>query len=233
MAKKKDLKDKTEDRIVAVEEALGKGEQFIEKNKNLLFYILLGILLIIGGYLGYRKFILGPKQQEAQAQMFTAEMYFERDSLNLALNGDGTNPGFLQIIDEYSATKSGNLARYYAGICYLKLGEFENAINHLKDFDSEDLVLGAMALGAIGDCYIELGDNEKALKHYLDAANLNANDFTSPMFLMKAGWTYELMGNYDKAIETYEKLKKEHYRSNESRDVEKYIARAKGLAGKS
>jgi tetratricopeptide (TPR) repeat protein len=225
MAKKS---DKTEEKIAAVEHALDKGEQFFEKNKNLIFYVLLGIIVIVGGIFGYNKFILGPKQSEAQSQMFYAEQYFEKDSLKLAMNGDGTNPGFIQIIDEYGSTKSGNLARYYLGICYLKTGEFQQAIDNLEDFSSDDQIIGPMAIGATGDAYLELGDTQKAVDKYLKAADKKNNNFTTPMFLMKAGMAYEILGQYDKAVGVYEKIQKEHFKSFESRDIEKYIARAKG-----
>jgi tetratricopeptide (TPR) repeat protein len=231
MSKTKEKIQKTEDRIVAVESALGKGEQFIEKNKNLLFYILLGIIVVVGGYLGYRKWIKAPREQKAQAAMFIAEHYFEVDSLKLALNGDGTNLGFLGMIDEYGSTKAGNLSNYYAGICYLKLGQYNDAIKYLEDFESDDQIIGPMSLGATGDAHLELNDNQKALEFYLMAAEKKNNDFTTPMFLMKAAWIYEMNNDYAKALECYEKIKKEHNRSFEARDVEKYIARAKSLGG--
>jgi len=220
--------DKTGDKILAVESALGKGEQFLEKNKNLLFYILLGIIVVVGGIFAYNKFIKAPKEREAQSVMFFAEQYFEKDSLDLAINGDGTNPGFLQIVDDYGSTKQGNLARYYLGISYLKKGEFETAIDYLKKFKSDDHIVGPMALGAIGDAYIELGQTETAIEYYLKAVDKNNNDFTSPMFLLKTGWAYETLGQYDKAVEVYTKIQKEHFKSYEARDIEKYIAFAKG-----
>ncbi len=228
MAKKT---DKTEEKIAAVEMALDKGEQFFEKNKNLLFYILLGIIIIVGGIFAYKKFILGPKQIEAQSAMFYAEQYFEKDSLKLAMKGDGTNPGFIQILDQYGSTKSGNLAKYYLGICYLKTGDFQQAIDKLEGFSSDDQIISAMAIGAAGDAYLELGNKEKALEKYLKASEKRDNNFTAPMFLMKAGWTYELLGQFDKAVSMYEKIQKEHNRSFEARDIEKYIARAKGSMG--
>jgi tetratricopeptide (TPR) repeat protein len=231
MAKNKEKIQKTEDRIVAVESALGKGEQFIEKNKNILFYVLLGILLIVGGYLGYRKYIATPREREAQAAMFGAEHYFGIDSLKLALNGDGTYMGFLDIIDEYGSTKSGNLAHYYAGICYLKMGQFEAAVEQLEEFDSDDQIVGPMGLGATGDAYLELNQPDKALEYYLKAAEKKDNDFTTPMFLMKAAWVYEMQGDWTKALELYTKIKKEHFRSYEANDIDKYIARAKGMSG--
>ncbi len=231
MAKNKEKIQKAEDRIVAVESALSKGEQFVEKNKNLLFYILLGILVVIGGYLAYHKYVMGPKEKEAQAAMFVAEHYFEVDSLNIALNGDQANMGFLDIIDQYGSTKSGNLAQYYAGICYLRLGQFDNAIASLKEFSSDDKIIQPMALGAIGDAYLELNDNTNALVYYMKAVDAQSNDFTAPMFLMKAAWVHELNGDYTKALELYTKIKKEHFKSFEARDVDKYIARATALAG--
>jgi tetratricopeptide (TPR) repeat protein len=228
MAKKS---DKTEEKIAAVEHALDRGEQFFEKNKNLIFYILLGIIIVVGGIFAYKKFILGPKELDAQSQMFYAEQYFEKDSLKLAINGDGTNPGFIQIVDEFGSTKTGNLAKYYLGICYLKTGEFQQAIDNLEDFSSDDQIIAPMAIGATGDAYLELGDTQKALDNYLKAAEKKDNDFTAPMFLLKAGWAYEILGQYDKAIGVYEKIQKEHFKSFEARDIEKYIAHAKGLMG--
>ncbi|MFA5781459.1 MAG: tetratricopeptide repeat protein [Bacteroidales bacterium] len=227
MAKEQDTK--VGKNIHAVEEALSKTEHFIEKNQKIILYIVGALVVLIGGYMAFKKFYLGPKETEAQSQMFWAEKYFEKDSLNLALNGDGNYLGFLDIIDEYGMTKSADLAHYYAGMCYLKKGQFEEAIDHLKDFDSDDQIVSSMAKGALGDAYMELGDNDKALDYYMKAADNNNNLFTTPMFLMKAGWTYEIMGNYAEALKLYERIQKDYYKSYESREIEKYIARAKGM----
>ena len=226
MAKKKDKKDEP---IVAVEEALSKTELFFEKNKNIITYALLGLIVIIGGFLLYKNYIQAPREREAQSQMYGAENYFAMDSFNLAINGDGNYRGFLDIVNEYGGTKSGNLAKYYLGICYLQIGKYDEAIHYLKKFKSKDEIVSSMALGAIGDAYLELGDNENAIKYYLKAANKNDNDFVTPLFLMKAAWTAEILGQYDKAVESYEKIKKDYFRSNEARVIDKYIARAKGL----
>jgi tetratricopeptide (TPR) repeat protein len=229
MAKKA---DKTEDRIVAVEEAFSKTERFIEDNQKLIL-IVLGVLIVgILGYFGFKKYYLGPRETEAQAQMFMAEKYFEADSLNKALNGDGPNPGFLQIIDDYGMTKCANLAHYYAGIVYLKKGEYQNAIDQLKKFSNDDNVVGQMAYGAMGDAYMEMKDASKAADYYVKGADLINNDLITPMLMMKAGWAYESLGNYDKALDLYKKLKENYLRSAEGRDIDKYIARATELAGK-
>jgi tetratricopeptide (TPR) repeat protein len=226
MAKKK---EKAEKNILAVEEALSKTELFIEKNQKTLYLVIGIIVVIVLGVFGFKKLYIAPKEKEAQSQMFMAEKYFGKDSLQLALNGDGNYLGFLDIIDDYKLTKSANLARYYAGICYLHLEDFETAIEYLQKFKGRDQMVSAMAKGALGDAYMELDNRSKALDHYLEAAELNENEFTTPMFLMKVGMTYELMGEHQKALEVYEKIKKDYPSSFENRSIDKYIARAKGL----
>src|SRR5210317_918418 len=140
-----------EDRMVAVEEALGKTEQFVEKNQKILMYVIMGFIAVVLLYFGYQKFYIGPMESNAQDQIFMAQKYFEKDSLNRALYGDGNALGFIDIIDDYGSTKTGNLARYYAGICYLRMGNYEEAIEYLESHDPVDQLIGPMALGGLGD----------------------------------------------------------------------------------
>lgn len=228
MAKKK---DNTEERIVAVEEALSSTEQFIEKNQKILTYIVGGIIVIILVFFGYKKYVMAPKEKAAEVAIFNAQYYFDQDSIDLALDGDGINAGFLEIIDDYGSTKEGNLAKYYAGICYFNKGEYETAIDYLNKFSASDQVLSSMALGAIGDSYMQLGDANKAADYYMKAAHKNKNDFVSPAFLIKAAWSYEVMGNWQKALDTYEGIKKEFPKTKEARDLDKSIARTKANLG--
>ena len=218
--------------IENVSQALSKAEQFIENNKKIISVLAIAIILIAGGIWAYKKLYIAPMEKEAYAQMFVAEQYFEKDSFQLALNGDGNNWGFVKIIDEYSPTKAGNLAQYYAGICYLHLGKFQQAIDALEDFDSDDKLVAPIAKGATADAYVELGKTDKALSLYLKAAKLNKNEFTSPIYLMKAAQIAELLNDYNKALEIYKEIKKEFPRSSEGRQIEKYIARAEILAKK-
>ncbi len=221
--------DKTEGGIVAVEEALSKSERFIEQNQKLLTIIIGAIVIVVLIFFAFKRFYMAPKEQEVKEQMFMAERYFEIDSLNLALNGDGMYPGFLEVIDDYGMTQGANLAEYYAGICYLKMGNYNDAIDHLKSFKAKDHVLGPMAKGAIGDAYMELGQPGKAADYYTEAASIEDNEFTTPLFLMKAGWTFETQKDYKKALEAYEKIKFNFPNTNEGREIDKYITRVKGL----
>jgi len=208
----------------SVENALSKTEQYIEENQKSLTIILLAIVVVVGGYLGYKKFYLEPANREAQESMYVAENYFEQDSFLLALEGDGANYGFLDVVDEYGITKTGNLAHYYAGICYMRTGDFEEAIDHLEKFDGEDIMVGSLALGAIGDCNLELGNKKEAALLYNKAAIRKKNSFTSPIFLKKAGMVYEDLGELDKAMKAYTEIKKEYPESEEGKVIDKYIA---------
>lgn len=222
----KDQKKK-EDGFEQLEDALTNSEQFIEKNQKMIINVVIGLVIIIGAYFGYNKFISEPKAVEAENQIFGAQNYFEKDSFNLALNGDGNILGFLEIIDKYGATPSGNLANFYAGLSYLYLGNYENAIKHLKKFSSDDLLMANMAMANIGDAYMQLGDYKNAADHYKKAAASNVNDFSTPIFLMKNGIALEKSGDYAGAMKSYELIEKDHPNSAEARDIEKYIERAK------
>ncbi|MBN1598777.1 MAG: tetratricopeptide repeat protein [Bacteroidales bacterium] len=221
MSKKKDAHH--ESGFETVESALTRTEQYIEENRKSLSIIITLIILVVGGYIAYKKLILGPKEIEAQSQIYRAEQYFEKDSFLLALEGDGDAYGFIDIIDDYSMTETGNLAQYYAGICYLRLGEYENAIEHLKNFDTNDRLVSTIAIGSIGDAYIELDELEKAVSFYEKAVSKNKNDFTTAIYLKKEGLAYEALGNYKKALAAYEQIKREFPNSDEARDIDKYI----------
>lgn len=227
MAKKTEEKEEV---IVDIQEVYSKSETFINTYKKQITYIVGGLLAIVAGYFGYVNLYLNPLELEAQAEMFKAERYFEQDSLDKAVNGDGIALGFVDIVDLYSGTKSANLAHYYLGICYLKQGLFEEAIDELDDFSSSDVMLSSVALGAKGDAYMETGETEKAIGLYLDAANANPNNFTSPIYLMKAGKALEANGEYSDALSTYKEIQEEYPESQEGREIEKYIARASSFA---
>ncbi|MBL4593788.1 MAG: tetratricopeptide repeat protein [Flavobacteriales bacterium] len=217
------------DTIVDVQEVYSKTETFIENNKKILSIVILGAIVIIGGYFGYKKLIIAPMEIEAQADMFMAEKYFEQDSLQKAINGDGLNYGFIEIVDEYSGTKAANLAHYYLGICYRNTGEYEYAIDELKSFSSSDIMISTIALGAIGDSYMELNDIDEAISYYEKAVTEGDNNLTSPIYLYKAGLAYEDKQDFTAAAAKYKTIKADYPDSKEAQTIDKYIARAESL----
>lgn len=223
----KNKKIKQEKNFQEVEGALTKTEQYIEENQKTLTIIVIVIIVIIASYFAYMKFYVKPLNSEAASQMFVAEQYFEADSFNLAINGDGNYLGFLDIIDEYGVTKSANLAYYYAGVSYLHLGKYQKAIDYLKKFDSDDHIIAPIAIGDIGDAYSELGNNDDAISYYLKAADKDNNNFTAPIYLMKAAKTYEANNDYKNSLEIYKRIQDNYPKSKQARFIEKYITRAK------
>jgi tetratricopeptide (TPR) repeat protein len=219
-------KNKTEDQFAQVEQTLSKTEQYIEDNQKSLMLIVGVIIGIIILFNAYQRFYIEPLEVEAQTEVYMAELYFQKDSFNLALNGDGQYAGFLDISDDYSSTKVGNLANYYAGLCYLNVGEFENAIQYLENFSSNDIILSSLAIGCIGDAYMELGDTKKAMDSYEDAVENSNNKFTAPRFMMKLAMVHEINGDYSDALKIYKTIKSDFADSRESDGIEKYISRA-------
>jgi tetratricopeptide (TPR) repeat protein len=186
------------------------------------------IILVFGAVWGYRQY-KKPIERDAQAQLFMAEQYFAKDSFNLALNGDGNNLGFLDIIEDYGITKAANLAEYYAGISYLHMENYQEAIAHLENFDSDDKMLHPIALGSMGDAHVELKELDKGLRFYEKAIDASDNEFTAPIYLMKSALVYEQQANYEKALELYEKIRDKYPESAEAEDIEKHIGRAQAL----
>lgn len=200
-----------------------------ERNPNLLMYVAGAIILAIGGWWLYKSMVVAPKQKEAVAAMWHAQQQFERDSFRLALeNPGGGFDGFLALADKFSGTPAGNSANYYAGVCYLQMGDFDNAINYLEKFDGEGDLLGAMKYGALGDAYSEKGDYGKALDLYEKAVDATKNDLIAAHYLKKVGMLNEYQGNKDAAVKAYERLHRDYPNtsSQDWRDVEKYIYRA-------
>lgn len=225
MAKNK--KTSAEEPIEGVENLLSKTEHYIEENQKSLTIIVAAIVIVVLGYLGYRNLYVAPLEEEARSQIYMAERYFEQDSFYLALYGDGNYPGFADIIDDYSVTKTANLAHYYAGISYLRIEEYQNAIDYLTRFDSRDYMISPLALGAIGDAYSEMGEFPDAASFYTKAAKRKTNEFTSPVYWMKAGLVYEELGDYTRALDAYEQIKENYPESTEADQIEKYITRVK------
>jgi tetratricopeptide (TPR) repeat protein len=222
---KKDVNPQT---ISSVEQTLTRTEQFLEENYKTLL-IGLGVIVALVGIVWLGKIYLNKRNDEAQSQMYQAEKYLELDSLTLALNGDGNYLGFLDIARDYKFTNSGNLALYSAGICYLHLGNYQEAIDFLDKYSKKDKVLGSLALGATGDAYVELSDLDKGVLKYIEAADFAKNSFSTPLFLMKAAEIYELNGKYTEALKVYERIEIEYPESTEGTTIEKNISRVKLL----
>ena len=198
-----------------LDKTASKTEDWVAKNQKIIIGVVAAVALFTVGYLVFQKFVAAPKEEEAASEMFQAQQYFQQatdgvasDSLyKLSLKGAEGKFGFVDIADKYSGTDAGNLANYYAGVAYLNTGKYTEAIEYLNKFKSEDIVLSALAKGAIGDAYSQNNQPKEALENYLKAVEANKNDFTTPRFLLKAGKTALALGNKEDALKYFTDIK--------------------------
>lgn len=224
MAKKQEKSKEILENPEVLAEKLSTVERWIEHHPKIVIGTVAVLLLAVAGFFGYRYFV-NNKDKDAQREMFQAVYYFESDSLDLALNGDGNNLGFLDIIDEYGITDAGNLANFYAGAAYLKQGKYELARLYLEDFSANDLLVQARAYSLIGDAYMEEGNYEQAARFYSKAANYKPNKFYTPTYLMKEALAYEKLNEPEKARKAYQSIIDNYWESAEYQNARKYIAR--------
>ena len=220
-------KNNTDKQFANIEEGLSKTEQFIEDNRNVLMSIIGAIIIAFLFVYGYKNFYKKPLNNKAQNQLFIGEQYFEKGDFQVALNGTEDYIGLINITEQYSNTQSGNLARYYAGISHLRLGEFENAIQMLEKYNSEDKLLASIAKGAIGDAFAELNQPKEAIEYYKKAIRISSNNLTTPIFLMKCANIYESEEKFQEAKSCYLTIQSDYPESSQAKNIEKYINKLK------
>jgi len=230
-----DEKDSTTAGVFSsLDETANRTEAWVEKNQKLIFGIVGAIALITVGWLLYQRFIAEPREDEAAEAMFVAQQNFQQatdgvksDSLYvLALKGSEGQFGFVEIADKYSGTDAGNLANYYAGIAYLNTAKYAEAITSLDKFESDDMVLSALAAGAKGDAYAQQNKMQEAVDQYVKASEKNKNDFTTPLFLMKAGKTSLALNKKEDAMKYFTDIKDNYPDSPEAQSVDALIGLA-------
>ena len=233
MARRRNKKQqKSDETLVDLIEVKDQAQSFVERNQVYVFGALVGAVLVFGGLFAYNNFFKAPKQLEAVDQMSQAQVQFARDSFALALtNPGGGYKGFVDIAENYKGTKAGNLALYYAGICYLQLGEYAAALDYLNDYNADGEVTPIMKYGSMGDAFAELNDLEKAMKYYRMAIDSEENDFLVPYYLTKVGLLQEKNGDFQSAQSTFQKIKDDYPAYPGSQDAEKYLARVSGKIG--
>ncbi|MBK9148589.1 MAG: tetratricopeptide repeat protein [Flavobacteriales bacterium] len=206
-------------------------ELLLEKNKKPIMYGAIGLVVAVAAILGIKAGYLDKRAEEAADVIWKAQYYFEIDSLNKALNGDEIYPGFLSIADDYAWTPSGKLAHYYLGAIYMQQGEYQLALDHYQEADLDDDVLRVMAVGNQGDALVELGRTDEAVQRFEKAASMVKSDFTTPMYLMKAGILHQQAGSWKEARKAFERIAKEFPTSNEATQARKYAGLAEAMGG--
>lgn len=219
-----------------LDESASKSEEWVSNNQNYILGVIGVIAVVVLGYLGFMQFVQNPKEADAANEMYYPQQHFDqalasttaKDSLfTLALNGADGKYGFLNIIEEYSGTKAANLANYSAGMSYMNMQKYQEAIEHLENFSSDDAILGALAKGGLGDAFVQLGQTSDALGYYENAIAHSGNEYTAPKFLYKAGVTALELKEKDKALKFFQRIKDDFSGSDEARSIDAFIGMAK------
>ncbi|WP_288429607.1 tetratricopeptide repeat protein [uncultured Spirosoma sp.] len=205
---------------------------YFQQNQKIILGVLGVIILAAVGFIGY-KYYVSSQDETAQAELFPAVYQIESDSLKKALNGDGKTPGLLAVADNYGATPAGNLAKFYAGVGLLKENKYDEAIEHLKSFNSSDLLVQARAYALIGDAYMQKKSYDDAIDYYQKAADYKSNKFFTPGYLTKLAIAYEQAKQNDKAIDTYNQIIEKYGQSSEAANARKYKALLESTGGQS
>ncbi|MFV0531263.1 MAG: tetratricopeptide repeat protein [Flavobacteriales bacterium] len=233
MAKKKYNKKAIEESTTkevfeSLDQSAIESQRFLEKNAKLLSIIFGGLLAVVLAYFAYIKLYQEPQNQAATKDLYNAKVELEKDSVNLALNGQsGGYIGLNEIKEKYSHTDAGNLANFYAAVANYKQGEYAKAFDNLNAFEANDEILAAMKIGMQGDCLAQTAEYEKALEYYQNAANARDNEFTTPMYLLKAGKLALILNKKEQALKFFNEVKEKYNESSYATDIDKYIARAK------
>jgi tetratricopeptide (TPR) repeat protein len=207
------------------EAVVAKAKDFWEKYSKYITWVAGAVIVLVGGFYIYKNFFKGPKEAKANDALFMAESYFRKDSINLALNGDGPNAGFLKIIKNYGGTDAGNLANFYAGVCYIKLNENDKAVKYLKKFSTSSKPAQARAYKLLGDAYGDLGKNAEAISYYKKAAREFEEDKeASAGALFSAAYLADrVLKDSKQAIALYKELKEKFPNTKEGRGVDNYL----------
>ena len=210
--------------VVDGQEVLDKILTSDEKKKTRINGIVAVVVIAIAGYFGYQKLYQEPNNEKASSMMYFANKYMQADSVDRALNGDGQHPGFLKVISKYGGTKAGNMAKYYAGVCYLKKGDNKNAIKYLEDFNGKGTLVEYTAWGALGDAHMNAGNTDKAIDLYKKAGGKKDNPLHAPIYLFRAALAYEKANKPEEAKKLYEQIRNEYPQSQEAGKTDKRLA---------
>lgn len=222
--------EKHEDPEERIENALGRTESFIMEHGKKMLLAVVAVVVLVGAWMLYKNVWQVNRGEKASAMMYVAQQNLAQQMWDAALNGDGNNAGFLAVISQFGGTPEGNLARHYAGVCQLQLGQFDEALKSLSSYKAVSGVpagvIDAENIGLQGDIYVQKGDFARAADFFARAAKTNNDPFTTPLYLKKQGLALAAAGQGEQAIEAYQRILDDFPASMEAQDIEKYIGAA-------
>ncbi len=218
------MKEENAEKNLEIGEVISKSELFLQKYQKTIIAVVIAVLVIIVAIFGIKKWVIEPRENAANEQIFAAENWFGMDNYELALNGNEKFVGFAAVADQYGSTKAGKRAKYCAGICELRLGKYDEAIKYFNSYNGKDTFTKAQCQMLLGDAYFEKGDINKAVSQYEKAISMSNDELVAPAAMLKAGFAYMELGNKDKAKAQFEAIKTQYPTSTENAEVDRYIA---------
>lgn len=213
-----------------IENALGRTEAWFEKNWKIVIVIVAAVLVAVAAVYSYEGLYKVPQGRKAAEAMFVAEQLFAAEDYAKALNGDGANLGFVDVVDKFSGTREAHLAAHYAGICYMRQGELDKALEYLAKYKRvrgvPGEVINAQNLGLRGDIYVQKGDIKAAIGNFRKAVDASDNELTAPMYLKKLGLALEEDKDFSGAVAAYRRIADDYPATAEGREIAKYISAA-------
>lgn len=223
--KQKQVTGQTPDKS-SEERAVESARHFWDRNSKFITYVVTALVLVVGGYFVYKNYFVAPEEQKAEDLIWKAQQFYQVDSFAKALNGEGPTQGFLRVISRHGGTKAGNLAKFYAGSCYLELGDYNNAIKYLKDFETDQPAMKVRKNGLLGDAYSEQGKKQEAVDYYTKAGNTWADDdINAPEYLFRAALLNQELGKNKEAIALLKQIKDKYPLNPRASEVDKYLGR--------
>jgi tetratricopeptide (TPR) repeat protein len=208
------------------EKVVETARHFWERNSKFITYVAIALVLVVGGYFAYSSYVVAPAEEKAEDMIWRAQNYYKIDSFAKALNGDGQTPGFLRVVSSHGGTKAGNLAKFYAGSCYLELGDFNNAIKYLQDYNASHPVMKVRKWGLLGDAYAELGKKQEAVEYYTKAAAAwEEDEVDAPEYLFRAALLNSELGKTKEAIAQLKKIREKYPMHMRYAEAEKYLGK--------
>lgn len=219
-----------------INESQSATEAFFDKYKKHILVVVVAVIVIVAGLFVYKEYVSTPREDKASTALAKGQEYFNAEMFDKALNGDGAGyVGFAKIASDYSGTDAANLANLYAGLCYVNLGKWNEAVAALEKFSTKnDALISPAATAALGNAYAETGNVDKAISTLKKAASMaddegvdGRNNSISPAFLLQAGELLESQGKKDEALKVYQEIKKNYQNSQlvQSSEIDKYIER--------
>ena len=212
-------------------ETLNKSEAFLTKYKNPIIICLVAIVALIVAIIAWNSYSSSRNEKASTALARCQDLFMEQD-FDKALKGDSLGtPGLIQIANEFSSTKAGNLAKLYAGLSYAKLDKWEEAIKYLDEFKTkDDMMVSPLAVMAMGDAYANVKQLDKALDAFQKAAKMadsaaetGYNNSISPVALKKAALILMEQKKNDEALNLFQTIKDKYLGSPLQQDIDKYI----------